>query len=431
MTGEIPAPPGAPTVLLYSHYDVVPAGDQSLWTSPPFEPTERDGALYGRGVADTKSNVLAHVGALRAWGGRPPVGIKLCIEGYEEIGSGALPAYPATDPGRFAADALVIGDMGSIRPGVPTLTTALRGTANVIVELRTLATAKHSGLYGGAAPDALLALLRALQTLHDDAGNVAVAGLRRTPWDGPSQPEADFRELGTVLDGMPLIGSGELGRARLVRAGDHRDRDRRAVGRRRRQRRLAVRARRPQRARPSRAGGGRGAAGGDRPPARAAPVRDRAERQRRPDRQRLRRPHRRPRLRRRARRLVGRVGRRRAARRQRRLDPDRQRARAGAAGRGGAAGRHRRRLRQHPRAGRADAAVRVRARGRRRGRLPRPLRGGVRGDERDDDERARRRQRRLRREPRAASRSGRWRGSSASATRSRARRSSSSRSASA
>ncbi|HST43100.1 MAG TPA: M20/M25/M40 family metallo-hydrolase [Conexibacter sp.] len=211
VTGEIPAPPGAPTVLLYSHYDVVPAGDPSQWTSPPFEPTERDGALVGRGVADTKSNIVAHLGALRAWDGRPPVGIKLCIEGYEEIGSGALGTYPPTDPGRFEADALIIGDMGSIRPGQPTLTTALRGMANVTVETRTLASAKHSGLYGGAAPDALLALLKALASLHDDAGDVAVAGLRRNEWAGPAQPEADFRELGTILDGMPLIGSGGLG----------------------------------------------------------------------------------------------------------------------------------------------------------------------------------------------------------------------------
>src|SRR6478609_6517040 len=127
ITGEIPAPEGAPTVLLYSHYDVVPAGDESLWDSPPFEPTEREGAIYGRGAADTKSNVVAHLGALRAWAGRPPVGIKLLIEGYEEIGSGALPSYPATDPDLFGADALVIGDMGSIEPGTPTLTTALRG----------------------------------------------------------------------------------------------------------------------------------------------------------------------------------------------------------------------------------------------------------------------------------------------------------------
>ena len=211
VTGEIAAPPGAPTVLLYSHYDVVPAGDESLWTSPPFEPTERDGALVARGVADTKSNILAHVGALRAWGGRPPVGIKLCIEGHEEIGSGALTAYPATDPERFQADALIIGDMGSIRPGAPTLTTALRGMANVMLEVRTLESGKHSGQYGGAAPDALLAVLRALASLHDEHGDVAVAGLRREEWTGEQQPEEDFRALGTVLDGMPLMGTGGLG----------------------------------------------------------------------------------------------------------------------------------------------------------------------------------------------------------------------------
>lgn len=97
----------------------MPAGDEAEWTSPPFEPTERDGALFGRGIADTKSNIIAHVGALRAWGGKPPVGIKLCIEGYEEIGSGALPGYPATDPELFGADALVIADMGLDQPRRP------------------------------------------------------------------------------------------------------------------------------------------------------------------------------------------------------------------------------------------------------------------------------------------------------------------------
>ena len=211
VTGAIPAPSGAPTVLLYSHYDVVPAGDESLWDSPPFEPTERDGALFGRGAADTKSNIMAHVGALRAWNGRPPVGIKLCIEGCEEIGSGALASYAATDPERFEADALIIADAGSIRPGVPTLTTALRGMGNVTLEVRTLESGKHSGLYGGAAPDALLAVLRAIASLHDEHGDVAVAGLKRNEWEGREQPEEDFRELATVLDGMPLIGTGGLG----------------------------------------------------------------------------------------------------------------------------------------------------------------------------------------------------------------------------
>jgi acetylornithine deacetylase/succinyl-diaminopimelate desuccinylase-like protein len=211
VVGEIPAPPGAPTVLLYSHYDVVPAGDEAEWTSPPFEPTERDGALYGRGAADTKSNIMMHVGALRAWDGRPPVGVRLCIEGYEEIGSGALLGFPADDPELFRADALIIGDMGSLAPGTPTLTTALRGMANVTLEVRTLRSGKHSGQYGGAAPDALLTLLHALASLHDEHGDVAVAGLRRDEWDGPAQPEAQFRDLGTVLDGLPLFGTGGLG----------------------------------------------------------------------------------------------------------------------------------------------------------------------------------------------------------------------------
>ena len=103
VTGEIPAPPGAPTVLLYSHYDVVAAGDEALWSSPPFEPTERDGAIYGRGAADSKANVIAHVGALRAFDGRPPVGIKLVIEGQEEVGGGALDDLPADAPGARSA----------------------------------------------------------------------------------------------------------------------------------------------------------------------------------------------------------------------------------------------------------------------------------------------------------------------------------------
>ncbi len=210
VVGEIPAPPGAPTVLLYSHYDVVPAGDEALWSSPPFEPTERDGALYGRGASDSKANVMMHVGALRALDGRPPVGVKLIIEGQEEVGS-ALNAYPTTNPEVFRSDAMLIGDMGSVRPGVPTLTVALRGTAMATIELTTLAGAKHSGQYGGAAPDALLAVLRALASLHDEHGDVAVAGLLREEWTGESYSDREFRELAEVVDDLPLIGTGGLG----------------------------------------------------------------------------------------------------------------------------------------------------------------------------------------------------------------------------
>src|SRR5690606_24920487 len=210
VTGEIPAPAGAPTVLLYGHYDVVPPGDEAKWDSPPFEPVTRDGALYGRGVSDSKANVLAHVGALRAFDGRPPVGIKVVIEGQEEVGS-ALNTYPPRDPERFRCDAMLIADMGSVRPGVPTLTVALRGTATVTIAVRTLDGPKHSGQYGGAAPDALLALLHALTTLHDDKGDVAVAGLRREEWSGASFTEQEFRELAEVRNGLPLIGTGSLG----------------------------------------------------------------------------------------------------------------------------------------------------------------------------------------------------------------------------
>jgi acetylornithine deacetylase/succinyl-diaminopimelate desuccinylase-like protein len=210
ITGEIPAPPGAPTVLLYGHYDVVPAGDDSKWESPAFEPTVRDGALFGRGAADSKSNVLAHVGALRAWEGRPPVGIKLVIEGQEEVGS-ALNTYPQTHPDLFRSDAMLIADMGSVRPGLPTLTIALRGTAMPTVEVETLVGPKHSGQYGGAAPDSLIVLLHALASLHDANGDVAVEGLRREEWVGAGYSEDEFRELAEVLPGLPLVGSGGLG----------------------------------------------------------------------------------------------------------------------------------------------------------------------------------------------------------------------------
>jgi acetylornithine deacetylase/succinyl-diaminopimelate desuccinylase-like protein len=210
LMGEIPARDGAPTVLLYSHYDVVPVGDETKWDSPPFEATERDGAIYGRGAADTKSNILMHVGALRACGGQPPVGVKVVIEGMEEVGS-AFSTFPPSRPELFTADAMVIGDLGRFRPGVPTLTVALRGMAMVTVEVRTLAGPKHSGQFGGAAPDALLSLVRAIAALYDEHGNVAVPGLRREEWSGASYSDDEFRELAEVEPDVPFIGSGSLG----------------------------------------------------------------------------------------------------------------------------------------------------------------------------------------------------------------------------
>ena len=211
ITGEISGPEGAPTVLLYGHYDVVPAGDESKWDSPPFEATERDGAIYGRGAADSKSNLLVHVGALRAWEGRPPVGIKLLLEGQEEVGSPLEDGYPSQNPEPFRADAIVVADGGSIRAGQPSLTVSLRGDARITAEVRTLASNKHSGQYGGAAPDALIVLVRALSGLWDENGDVAVEGLRREEWTGEAYTDEEFRRLAELEPGMPIVGTGGIG----------------------------------------------------------------------------------------------------------------------------------------------------------------------------------------------------------------------------
>ena len=127
ITATVPGPPGSPTVLLYAHYDVQPAGDLAAWKTDPFTPTEIDGKIYGRGIADDKSNLIAHLGALRVLGGKPPVTLKIVFEGQEEWGS-PLDTYPPDNPELFACDAMVIADMGNIEPGRPTFTTALRGT---------------------------------------------------------------------------------------------------------------------------------------------------------------------------------------------------------------------------------------------------------------------------------------------------------------
>jgi acetylornithine deacetylase/succinyl-diaminopimelate desuccinylase-like protein len=211
LVGEIAGPEGAPTVLLYGHYDVVPAGDEALWESPPFETMERDGAIYGRGSADSKSNLLLHVGALRAWNGKPPVGVKILVEGQEEVGSPLEDGYPSKHPEHFRADAILVADGGSIRAGQPSLTVSLRGDARITVSARTLAGNKHSGQYGGAAPDALIVLLRALASTWDESGDVAVEGLRREEWTGEAYTEGEFRRLAEIEEGLPIVGTGGIG----------------------------------------------------------------------------------------------------------------------------------------------------------------------------------------------------------------------------
>jgi len=208
--GRRAAPPGAPTVLLYAHHDVQPTGDVALWTSDPFEPVERDGRLYGRGAADDKAGVLAHVAALRAFGDQLPVGVVVFVEGEEEYGSDSLNDIIAAHTEELRSDVIVIADSGNWDIGQPALTTSLRGLVNLFAEVRVLKSAVHSGMFGGPVPDALTTLARLLSTLHDDAGEVAVDGLIGREGASVDYPEDRFRHEGGVLDGVRLIGQGTI-----------------------------------------------------------------------------------------------------------------------------------------------------------------------------------------------------------------------------
>ncbi len=207
---EIPAPDGAPTLLLYAHYDVQPPGPAEEWDTGPFEPVERDGRLYGRGAADDKGGIVMHLGAVAAHGGQPPVGVQLFLEGEEEAGSQSLEGILAKYSDLLDPDVIVIGDGGNWEVGVPAFLTSLRGIVAVSFELRTLKSAVHSGMYGGVFPDALMAMTRLLATLHDDDGNVAVPGLVSTVFEGQDVPEELARAQAGAVDGLEQIGSGSI-----------------------------------------------------------------------------------------------------------------------------------------------------------------------------------------------------------------------------
>jgi acetylornithine deacetylase/succinyl-diaminopimelate desuccinylase-like protein len=202
-----PAPPGAPTVLLYAHHDVQPEGDHGQWQSPPFEPTERDGRLYGRGSADDKAGIATHLAAFRAHDGAPPVGVTVFVEGEEESGSPSLSRLLAAHRDTLAADVIVIADSDNWSTDVPSLTVSLRGLADCVVEVATLDHGLHSGLWGGVVPDAVSVLVRLLASLHDDDGNVAVAGLHKGTAADVDYPPERVREEAGLLDGVSEIGS--------------------------------------------------------------------------------------------------------------------------------------------------------------------------------------------------------------------------------
>jgi acetylornithine deacetylase/succinyl-diaminopimelate desuccinylase-like protein len=205
-----PGPPGAPTVLLYAHHDVQPEGDHAVWDSPPFEPTERGDRLYGRGAADDKAGIAAHLAAIRALGPDLPVSVTVFVEGEEEISSPTLTALLAEHREALRADVIVIPDSINWNVGTPALTTSLRGCVDFVIELRTLKHAVHSGMWGGPVPDSLTALCRLIATFHDDAGDVAVAGLVRSKAADLDYPDDRIRAEVGLADGVELIGTGSV-----------------------------------------------------------------------------------------------------------------------------------------------------------------------------------------------------------------------------
>lgn len=210
--GTAPAPPGAPTVLVSCHYDVDAAGAESLWRSPPFRLTDRDGRWYGRGSADGKGDIAALLSALRILGGGDyPVGVNVLASGSARRGTGGMEAFVPGRADLLRADAIIVYGCGSVAAGVPTLTTALRGYTAVDLTVDALAGGAPSGALGGAAPDALGALVRILATLHDEHGNTAIRELETGQrWSGAHYSDDRYRRDAHLLDGVDLLGDGTV-----------------------------------------------------------------------------------------------------------------------------------------------------------------------------------------------------------------------------
>ncbi|WP_020017167.1 dipeptidase [Promicromonospora sukumoe] len=211
VVGSRPGPDASgPTVLLYAHYDVQPPLDESAWRTPPFELTEADGRWYGRGSADCKGNIVMLLAALRALD-EVPVNLKLVVEGSEEQGTGGLEAFVPGHADLLRADAVLVCDTGNAAVGHPAATVSLRGMVNVVLTLQALGAEVHSGMFGGAAPDALAALVAVLGTLRDSDGGTTVAGLdHHGTWPGEPYPADRFRWDATVLEGVSLLGDGSV-----------------------------------------------------------------------------------------------------------------------------------------------------------------------------------------------------------------------------
>ena len=205
---------GRPTVLLYAHHDVQPTGDDALWETPPFEPTVRDGRLYGRGAADDKAGVMAHIASLRAvkeaLGDDFDLGVALFIEGEEEYGSRSFGQFLSDNADALRSDVIVVADSGNWDADTPALTVSLRGNARFTLTVRTLDHASHSGMFGGAVPDAMMATVKLLSTLWDEDGAVAVAGMAVREAETPAYDEATLRDEAGLPDGVSPVGTGPI-----------------------------------------------------------------------------------------------------------------------------------------------------------------------------------------------------------------------------
>jgi acetylornithine deacetylase/succinyl-diaminopimelate desuccinylase-like protein len=206
--------PGYPTVLLYAHHDVQPPGDSAEWLSDPFEPEIRDGRLYGRGAADDKAGVVVHTTALEilteTFGADLNLGLAVFIEGEEEFGSRSFAAILDRHQRMLAADVIIVADSDNRSVDIPSLTVSLRGNVTFSLTVTTLEHASHSGMLGGAVPDAMMAAMTLVSKMYKDDGGLAIAGLTTHSAPVPSFSRDELVHDAGLLEGVSDIGSGPI-----------------------------------------------------------------------------------------------------------------------------------------------------------------------------------------------------------------------------